>query len=328
MSAVVGESLPIRSSDSLQRDRIGEKFGFASHIFRCSWHADGRPYSVVVKIWNTASPAGIGEVLFYKELGEPGLRTPACYFAGLDGENQAAVLVLEDLQDVTQGDELLPITRNQSGAIAAQLARMHAKWMMCDPIERQSWLVDISVWEPGEDWLHSRRALFRERFGRSLGTQGEALLDGIESVPQLVNDRLSNARGTLLHGDLHLDNIVFESGTQPVFLDWARPAWGPQAINVADLMFGMVPLELVDSAVDAYLNEFELQSPGALNIETFEHQLGCALLRKFVARTCGIARWQPTEPRALEIIESGLRHTAEFVEFLTGTERDLLSILD
>ena len=128
--------------------------------------------------------------------------------------------------------------------------------------------------------------------------------------------------------DLHLDNILFDAQGQPVFLDWSRPRAGPLALNLADLLFGMIPLQLFDSTFDTYLDAFNRRASDQLSRETLEQQLGGAFLRKFAMRTCGIARWQPTLPRAIESIDNDLRQVNESVEFWRERDPELFSFLN
>jgi len=69
-------SFPQATFASLKAERIGEAYGFASRIFYYQWLDDEIPQSLVVKLWDTDSKAGIGEILFYQTFPDVGTRVP------------------------------------------------------------------------------------------------------------------------------------------------------------------------------------------------------------------------------------------------------------
>jgi hypothetical protein len=327
LRAAIDNSFPNATFSSLKHERIGEDFGFVSRIYRCRWQDGDEPRSVVVKLWEPDGGAGVGEARFYQSFPDVGVRIPACYFNEFDEENNAAVLVLEDIQNAVQGDVLRLVDSAQAEGIANSLAAMHAKWMGSPKFEKYNWMVDVSHWRPEEGWFESRRALFRERFPDRLSSLASETLDHIEAAPWIANSRLQAAPRTLSHGDFHLDNILFESSGQPVFLDWTRPAIGRVAQNLAELLFKMIPLKLFDTTLNAYRGEFNRVSTRPTTMRALESQLSGAFLRQFSASTCGMARWQPTLPRAIKIIDENLRKTNEVVEFWQTRHPKLFSFL-
>jgi hypothetical protein len=327
LRAAIGESFPDATFSSLRHESIGEDFGFASRIYRCRWQDDDGPHSVVVKLWEPDGGAGVGEVRFYQSFPDVGARIPACYFSEFDEENNAAVLVLEDIQNAVQGDVLRLLDSAQAESIANGLAAMHAMWLGSPKFEKYNWMVDVSHWRPEEGWFDSRRTLFRERFPDQLSGLASEILDQIEAAPWISNYRIQAAPRTLSHGDFHLDNILFESSGQPVFLDWSRPAIGQAAQNLAELLFKMIPLKQFDTTFNTYLAEFNRVIGYKTTTRALESQLGGALLRQFSASTCGITRWQPTLPRAIKTIDEDLRKTNEVVEFWQARDPDLFSFL-
>lgn len=328
LTRALADSSPKVKISSLRNERIGEDFGFASRIYRCRWEDDDGPQSVVVKLWDPDAGAGTGEVRFYQTFSDIGARIPACYFSEFDEENNAAVLVLEDIQNAVQGDVLRLVDSSQAEGIANGLATMHAMWRGSPEFEKINWMVDVSHWRPEEGWFDSRRTLFRERFPDRLSDLANEILDQIEATPWIANRRLQAAPRTLSHGDFHLDNILFESSGQPVFMDWSRPVIGRAAQNLAELLFRMIPLEQYDTTLITYLSAFNRAIGFHTTMRSLQNQLGGALLRQFSASTCGIARWQPTSPRAIKIIDEKLQKTNEVLEFWQTRDPNLFSFLN
>ena len=129
LAKVLAESFPNATFSSLQHKRIGEDFVFASRIYRYRWQNGDGPHSVVVKLWEPDGGAGVAEARFYQSFSDVGIRIPACYFGEFDEEANAAVLILEDIQNAVQGDVLRLVDSAQAEGIVRGLATMHAKWM-------------------------------------------------------------------------------------------------------------------------------------------------------------------------------------------------------
>lgn len=321
----LGLLLPEATFDSLNNERIGEDFGFASRIYRFHWLDDGESKSVVIKLWEAASKVETKEIEFYQRLGNIDVRIPTCYYAGFDEQAGVAVLVLEDIKGATQGDVLQSVDIDQARGIATNLARMQAMRVDQLGLDRYEWLTDVSNWSPDSGWIVSRRTMFRDRFEGRLGRVASDLLDRMDSAPAVANFRLADAPKTLSHGDFHLDNIMFETPSQPVFLDWSRPTLGPPAINLADLLFGMIQLELFDPTIDTYLDSYNQIAMLPLDEKNLERQLGGAFLRRFAATTCGLARWHPVLPRVIKTIDRDLQRTSDSADFWIRRDPDLFS---
>ena len=295
-------------------ERIGEGYGLGSELFRCRLRGAGAQESVVVKLWNTDGQAGTREVDFYRTFGaRAGIRLPVCYHAAADPVTKRGILVLEDLAPVIQGDCLQPFSRTQALALAETLARFHATWWGRPELDTAEWLPSVARYGREAEWFESRRALFNRRYGHRLDDFSRGLLENIEILQMRADERLAISEMTLVHGDLHLDNVLFEADTgRPILLDWPQVANGPAALNVADLIFGIAPPAERDILLAVYLTE--LRNTGVNSDEgSFRRQLGGALLRKFSVGTCGIARWDPASEREARLIDAGLQRICEAV---------------
>ena len=309
--------------------RIGEAYGFASQLFRCRWQAEGSPNSVVVKLWATDSKAGTGEIRFYETFGQAvGCRIPLCYHAAADPNTQRGVLVLEDLQDAVQGDCLELLNLDRAKSVARSLAGLHTTWLEHTELAEFPWLPESSHWTLSSEWFQSRRNLFLERFGKTFDGVAEALLAKLELAPKLVNEHLTSAPRTLLHGDFHLDNIMFERQTEPVLLDWSRPIKGPLVLNLAKLLFAMTPLQNFDEVLTHYLETFNSKTRKPLSSTDIEKQLGGAFLRKFTLSTLAMVRSQMPPPRGPQLLEMGFKQASQAADFWYERDPELFSFLD
>jgi hypothetical protein len=159
------------------------------------------------------------------------LRTPACYFAGVDPEGPQTIVIMEDLvaRGVRFCDPLQPQTYEQVERRLSALARFHA----------QTW--DSPEFQPGGrwDWVHDGAGMFRTYMEQAGYFQPE-VWDRFVNLPRgaavsvvfhdldwarLAVDRLATMAAGLpqciVHGDTHLGNLYEELDGAPGFFDIA-----------------------------------------------------------------------------------------------------------
>jgi len=316
------------SFSQITYESIGEEYGFASKIYRIECNSAEKQQSIVLKLWDISTNAGIGEVLFYQHFQDVPIRIPQCYGASIDTESARAYLLLEDIQNARQGDVLQPVNLDVAKSMASDLAKLHSYYLEHSMLNELEWISDVSVWTTSDDWIDSRRKSFLERFPNKLSGTAHQLLDSMELVPQFVNQVLDDAPKTLLHGDFHLDNLLFEKQSKAVFLDWSRVLKGPQVYNLAELLFRMTNLDNFNQVIHVYITEFNRQSEDELELQQFENQIGAEMLRLFARTTLGIARWQPDSERGVQIIEDGLNKANKIVDFWYKRKANFLEFLD
>lgn len=293
LGAVLGKAV-----SQAQTGRIGEGYGLQSTIYRCRLSGDGVPRSVVVKLWASEREADLREVLFYAELARRlGLRLPRCYHGAIDGAR--AVLVLEDLEHARQGDCLEQLDRRGATVLARQLAAMHATWWERPELTAAQWLPPMSV--RTHEWLVTRRAKCLETFGDRLPWWVSQWLERVEEINARALELLSGAPQTLLHADLHLDNVLFEGDAEhPVIIDWARVARGPAAVDLVELIFSIAPEW--EPALNIYMEELR-QRRVEVDEPALHRQISGALLRRFISATCGITHFEPKSERERALVK-------------------------
>ena len=278
--------------------RIGQAYGLSSTLFRCRLEGRGIPASVVVKLWSSERPADLREVPFYAELAPRiGVRVPRCHHGAIDGTR--AALVLEDLEHAAQGDCLERLDEAGASALARVLAALHATWWERAELTAAQWLPPMTV--RTREWLLTRREQCLEAFGDRLPAWVRQWLGRVEEIDARALELLSGAPHTLLHADLHLDNVLFEGDTEhPVIIDWARVARGPAAIDLVELLFSIAPEWEPTLAV--YVEELRRRGV-TISVASLQRQIGGALLRRFISATCGISRWEPGSARERALVE-------------------------
>ena len=271
-------------------------------------------HSVVIKLWDTEK-AGDQEVHFYRGFKDCSVRIPDCLHAEIDTRRNRGVLLLEDLSHCLQGDVLTLLDQRQSINLADQLASLHAQYLLDKRLTSYRWLNDWSDGPRTVDWVQSRRKRFLNRFPGLLSGFPLDLLHRLEKAYTHSHQRLIDLPRTLIHGDFHLDNILFENNSEPILLDWSRPLKGPFVINLATLLFEMAELDNFDLVLDIYLEKLNASGIMTLESSNVQTQLTDALIQRFLAATCGVALWEPTLPRAKKIIPFVANKLADAVNF-------------
>ncbi|MCW2665375.1 MAG: aminoglycoside phosphotransferase family protein [Frankiales bacterium] len=174
------------------------------------------------------------EVRFYQELaGALPVRTPRMYYADIDVETAAFVLLLEDLAPAVQGDQLRGCSVDVAETAVAELVRLHApRWG--DPT-----LADL-------EWLHgdveASRALmaqvmpllwagFQERYAADL--EPHVKQAGDEVFSRMDDWHAADLVRTVTHGDYRLDNLLIDPGGRITVLDWQTCVDGVGPTDVA-----------------------------------------------------------------------------------------------
>ncbi len=269
-----GAIAPDVTIHELDREEIGEERGFTGRILRLTiagWSAPAppTPSTLIAKLPLAArTPASDGlvvpatvtsdahlvrsarEVHFYLELAaRSGIATPVCYFAGHDPGEAGMVLLLEDLSHNRFGDVLAGCSGTDAAVVMAGIARMHGTWW--NRVPPMPWLAGwTGDHEDAQVRLQRNLARLPDHVIATVPPDISELLHWLASgAYEAVLDALAAAPRTLIHGDLHLDNIAFRddhAATLPVVADWQTAGVGPAAVDVATFLSGAI-----DPACDA-----------------------------------------------------------------------------
>ncbi len=194
---------------------------------------------------------------------------PVCHATAEDPENGHLVLVLEDIRGGRPGDALNGGTPADVAAVLDSISGLHAAWW--------SWpdrLALLPVWSGDRDAWLERQSRYRDRWATFVAHYGLALPTRIRAMGDRLGDnlvdvleRLNKGPRTVIHGDLHLDNVIFtpEDPQRPVvLLDWQSVCQGPVAVDLAQVVVGSL------SVADRRAHEEGLLSAHARTL----HRLG------------------------------------------------------
>jgi Ser/Thr protein kinase RdoA (MazF antagonist) len=248
---------------------------------------------------------------------------PACLLAAIDRDAGRGVLVLEDLSHLEQGDSTSLLSRPRARSLVRALTGLHGPWWSDPGLHEASWLRILPhAW--GRDWFIDRRARFMARFGDRLDGVTGPLLARIEPPYASARERLSAAPQTLLHGDLHLDNVLIDPGSdEVVLLDWAMVGRGPAAIDLAQVLFVIGEAGDRETLLSAYLDGLR-DHDIAVGREELTRQLAAAVVVLFVTWTCAIAGWDPVTEREARILDAGIERARCAVHAVRGDVEGLV----
>lgn len=252
----------------VQRERIGQDRGFTGVIARVRLQYADReeaaPSSLVVKIptANRNTPSAYRasqekdatavrryfercarEVSFYQHVAPlNAFPVPHLYYGVADDATHRVILVLEDLYSAHPGDALHGCSPQDATLVIDQLARFHAQWWNHPLLETFFWLPQ---WGGDEHQAQDRYtqclAPFLQRFGSHVPRRIREVIDALATNYASVRARLKLAPTTMIHADLHLDNILFSlPGKEPgvILIDWQSVARGRGALDLALFLFG------------------------------------------------------------------------------------------
>jgi hypothetical protein len=252
----------------VQTSVIGQERGFTGVIarvqLRYAAHEETAPSSVTVKIptANRDTPSAYRasqekdmmaarryfercarEVAFYQQaapLHFPSV--PRLYYGAADDVTGRVILVLEDLHSARPGDALQGCSTSDAGLVIEQLAHFHARWWNHPQLDTFSWL---PLWG-GDTRIAQKRYIqcvdpFLQRFGSRVPKKVRGTIDALATSYGAIRDRLKLSPTTMIHADLHLDNVLFSPLSQVpgvTMIDWQSVARGRCVIDLALFLFG------------------------------------------------------------------------------------------
>lgn len=250
-------------------ERVGQEYGFTGVVGRVQLRYEDEggnpPASLIAKLpmaqdgavsayrkLQERDPALVDryyrrserEARFYREV--PVAFAPSLYYAAADQAHRLVILLLEDVKGGRQGDVLHGCSVDDAALVIEELAPFHARW----------WGNRAPTTEfprAGTDDPQTRQERYAGHLSSFFSEYGNTLSPGIGSLIERLGSRLGAVAGalharpqTLIHADLHLDNLIFDArgdSRSVVVLDWQTVSVGPPAWDVALFLFGSLSVE-------------------------------------------------------------------------------------
>ena len=235
------------------------------------------------------------ELHFYEELAPHcGVAVPRSLFAAMDLPDNRMVLLLEDLSGLRFGDVLTGCSVDDAELLIGSIAHLHRLWW-----ERELPMPWLAGWtgdhEAAQVRLQRNVARLPDSVVATAPDDIQNLLEWLASgAYERVLDGLSAAPRTLIHGDLHLDNIAFRdisASASPVITDWQTAGIGPAVVDLAACLSGT--LDVTDRAqtetdlLTTYHDGLLEAGVTGYSRDELERDYGLALVRQLV----GVFGW-------------------------------------
>lgn len=236
--------------------RVEQVGTFSSKLLRLRLGYDrleaGAPTSLILKQPkpNPHERPGLGftnEIHFYRDLADQiAVRIPYLYFAEVDDVTKAAILLLEDIEELVPIDWRSGVTAIHAQLALEALAQLHAAWWA--RTDELAGLPDLSdknfraqIGQAYDRGWRASRDYFQEAYGQPFLAIGDALLGRVEQTLASMA-----APATLLHGDAHFENLPLmkeKDGDRILFFDWAAARRGLASFDVAVFAVQSFPVE-------------------------------------------------------------------------------------
>jgi len=231
---------------------FAEGMGLLSRLLRLVVEYDAEaspaPTSFVAKI-PTSSPENyelsvgfrfyLRELDFYRHLpSEWATRIPKFFYGAAEPDGRSFVLLLEDLGRFRMGDQIRGADADEVRAVFEAAAKMHATFWGRLESTHPDWLID------GRSPFHAGliETLYRSALPTVLTNFAEffppVLRDAAERLTNYVPifwEKMEEAPTTIVHGDLRLDNVLFDgpaSASALAFVDFQICSRGKAGFDI------------------------------------------------------------------------------------------------
>jgi hypothetical protein len=294
-------------------ERVGQEYGFTGLVGRVRLQYERArsdlPSSLIVKLPMAEGETASGhralqgrdptlmrryyercarEERFYRELGAA--FAPRLYYSAADDVGRRVVLLLGDVGGGRQGDVLNGCSIDDAAVVVEELAPFHARWWG-DRVPTHGFApLDLDP-RAREERYAGQVERFLERYGEGLPRALGGIVRQLGSRLADVVEALYERRQTLIHADLHLDNVIFGNGRSVVVLDWQTVSVGPPAWDVALFLFGSLSVEDRRAAEAELLDRYVtlLSRHGVRNYSVRELRLDC--VRALLVLLAGTIGW-------------------------------------
>lgn len=178
-----------------------------------------------------------------------------------------ALLLLEDLDDAAPGDQVAGCSPERAAAVLRVAARLHGStWGPRIP-QREHWLSggDVVPRLFQAAHLNSRKGFMAQAKTR-MNQHSISVLSGVsKSGRGRITDLHEQSPRCVLHGDLRLDNLFFDSETDVrAVIDWQIANLGPAVLDIGYFLVSSLDPATSESVIDDLLGVYhdELVSSG------------------------------------------------------------------
>ena len=191
------------------------------------------------------------EVRFYETIAaQINIRTPICYYSGLNVEQYAFILLLEDLAPARPGDQIAGCSLQEAKVVIQSLVELHVPFWERSTLGALTWLESASQ----EDNIQTHQEQYLERWPMFTEKYGQDLPDWVLEIGEAFGPaippiwrQLGQSPATMLHGDYRLDNMLFDTVDSDLtfaVVDWQLVNLGPGPRDVSYFLGFSVEIDM------------------------------------------------------------------------------------
>ena len=168
-------------------------------------------------------------------------------------KNRRYLLIMEDLGALECGDQLMGAEPDACALVLKQISAMHRLFWNSPGLSEKFWLLPLDI---DARMRHGMFCLGLPTF-RNIATPALTPYPNWleEYGASLMTAFVRDAPNTLIHCDLRLDNVCFDTNGC-VFLDWQLTRTGPAAYDVAYFLGGALAPEVSESRERELVREY------------------------------------------------------------------------
>ena len=264
------------------------------------------------------------EVIFFNEVAEK-VKTPltTCFFATMDTNSGANIVVLEDLRDYQVGDQVTGISFEQAKQVVATLAPLHARFFSSWATEFPDMLTIasdayIDPFLPGflGCW-EAAMTNFPQCFDNAMGPQMPAYAASVKQLMKMMGD----GPMTFIHGDARMDNAMFGDparGQHPVvMIDWQNMMISNPLQDLAWMTTSSFTVETRRANEAALLADYHAALVGLgvedISLATITERYDLAVLFVLNFHMIIAGAFVPSTERAKKMAEEGVHRAVQAV---------------
>ncbi len=176
---------------------------------------------------------------FYGELAETSpLRTPSVYHitcvTAETPDDERYMLLMEDLSDLTVGDQVAGVSVEQARVALIGLAGHHAAFWNGARLEDADFIPIINgpLNQAGASIYEVSLPGFMDKFGDAIKPELRTYVEGYAAARTQIIDDLEAMPHTLVHFDFRADNLLFDTDGTVAVVDWQTISQGGGAADL------------------------------------------------------------------------------------------------
>lgn len=308
---------------------IGQDVGFTGGRLtriRLSYGSDDTqgPTTVVAKfapgdgaLRRRFSASNQNEVAFYSRVARCDvLAAPQCFSASYDPRTDASLVVLEDLDLLPSRGFLPGGTTVEAEAVVDALATAHAAYWETPntrQVNSEDCLLGFDLQFAFDAYPDKLRRLLP---GFELPPDVQALLAFLSEAPGTLSALNKASPPTLVHGDVHLDNIAFRREGEAVLLDWQFAGTGCGAFDLSYFLASSLEPELRRSMEVPLLRRYHVRliSAGVQNYDfgALKHDYLRGIASKICMTVIATVKFENDSPQKIAWRTADLRRLLAF----------------